>query len=223
MIPNRFPPRPPQHALKVRANEQIRVPQIRLIGANGEQIGIVPTKEGLRRAEEAGLDLVEVAPLAKPPVCRILDIGKYLYSIEKKEKEARKKQKVILVKEVKLTSKIGEHDFQTKVRNARKFIEHGDKIKLTMIFRGREITHIDLGKKVIQRFIEEISDISDVERNDGLEGNALHLYFIGKAGAVKKPAPPKEAKAGAVKSAGAKPAAVKEEPEDDADEADDAE
>jgi translation initiation factor IF-3 len=180
-----------QKAPKVRINEQIRVPQIRLIGANGEQIGIVPTKDGVRRAEEAGLDLVEVAPLAKPPVCRILDVGKFLYALGKKEKESRKKQKVILVKEVKMTSKIDEHDYQTKLRNSRRFIEHGDKVKLTLFFRGREITHADLGRKIVARFVEDISDVAEMERNDGLEGNAIHVYFTPRSG-VKKTAPGKE-------------------------------
>lgn len=175
-----------QDTKKVRANERIRSPQIRLIGSNGEQIGIVPVKDALRRAQEEGLDLVEVAPNVRPPVCRILDLGKYLYSLSKKEKEARKKQKVIDVKEIKLTSKIEEHDFQTKLRNARKFIERGDKVKLTMYFRGREITHMDLGEKIIKRFITEISDVGEVERNDGLEGNAIHLYLTPKAGMKKK-------------------------------------
>jgi translation initiation factor IF-3 len=184
LIPQRFQPRP-SHAPKVRINEHIRSPQIRLIGANGEQIGIVPAKEGIRRAEEAGLDLVEVAPLAKPPVCRILDFGKYLYSLEKKEKEARKKQKVINVKEVKLSSKIEEHDYQTKLRNSRGFIERGDKVKLSMMFRGREITHVNLGKKIIDRFIEDISDVAEVERNDGLEGNTYHVYFMARVTAKK--------------------------------------
>ena len=143
MLPPRFQPRSPSQSSKVRINEQIRVPQIRLIGASGEQIGIVPTKEGIRRAEEAGLDLVEVAPLAKPPVCRVLDFGKYLYSLEKKEKEARKKQKVIAVKEVKISSKIDEHDYQTKLRNSRAFVERGDKVKLSMMFRDRKSTRLN--------------------------------------------------------------------------------
>lgn len=186
MYPPRFPQRP-SSVPKVRINEQIRSPQIRLIGAKGEQIGIVPAKDGVRRAEEAGLDLVEVAPLAKPPVCRILDFGKYLYSLEKKEKEARKKQKVIAVKEVKMTSKIEAHDYQTKLRNSRNFIERGDKVKLSMMFRGREITHVDLGKRIINRFIEDISDVAEVERNHGLEGNTYHVYFMPRQTAVKKP------------------------------------
>lgn len=187
MYPPKFPPRPASQSSKVRINEQIRAPQIRLIGAKGEQIGIVPTKEGIRKAEEAGLDLVEVAPLAKPPVCRVLDFGKYLYSIEKKEKEARKKQKVIAVKEVKISSKIEEHDYQTKLRNSRTFVERGDKVKLSMMFRGREITHVDLGKKIINRFIEDISDVAEVERNHGLEGNTYYVYLMPRVTA-KKPA-----------------------------------
>ena len=167
-----------QDSKKVRANERIRVPQIRLIGSGGEQIGIVPVKEGLRRAQEEGLDLVEVAPNVKPPVCKILDLGKYLYTLSKKEKEARKKQKVIDVKEVKMTSKIEENDYQTKLRNARKFIERGDKVKLTMIFRGREITHMDIGLRIVNRFMQDISDVAEIEKNDGLEGNAIHVYFM---------------------------------------------
>ena len=178
---------------RVKANEAIRAPQIRLIGSKGEQIGIVPTKDGLRRAQEEGLDLVEVAGQSKPPVCRILDLGKYLYSLGKKEKEARKKQKVINVKEVKMTSKIEAHDYQTKLRNARKFIEQGDKVKLTLFFRGREITHADLGQRIIQRFIEDLADVAEMERNDGLEGNAYHLYFMARP-TVKKLAPKPDGK-----------------------------
>ena len=174
-------------SIKVKANEQIRVPQVRLIGVKGEQIGIVPTREALRRAQDEGYDLVEVAPLAKPPVCRILDLSKFLYTVSKKEKEARKKQKVILVKEVKMTSKIEEHDYQTKLRNARKFIERGDKVKLTLFFRGHEITHAEIGRRIIERFTQDISDVAEVERNDGLEGNAIHLYYTPASGS-KKPA-----------------------------------
>jgi len=165
---------------KVRANEQIRVPEIRLIGADGSQLGIVQTRDGLKMAQDQGLDLVEVAATVRPPVCRLMDLGKYIYSLSKKEKEARKKQKVISVKEVKMTPKIEDHDFQTKIRNARKFLERGDKVKLTVFFRGREITHKEIGERLIKRFIEETSDIGEVERNDGLEGNAIHMYFTAK-------------------------------------------
>ncbi len=177
-----------QNSKKVRYNDYIRVPQIRLIGAKGEQIGIVPVQEGLRLAQEEGLDLIEVAPLAKPPVCRVLDLSKYLYTLSKKEKEARKKQKVIEVKEIKMTCKIEEHDYQTKLRNARKFIERGDKVKLTLFFRGREITHSELGQRIIARFTEDLADVAEVERNDGLEGNAIHLYFTAAAGPKKSSA-----------------------------------
>ncbi|MBN1688496.1 MAG: translation initiation factor IF-3 [Candidatus Omnitrophica bacterium] len=162
----------------MRANEGIRVPQIRLISGDGQQVGVVTPREGLRLAQEAGLDLVEVAPEANPPVCRIMDLGKYLYTLSKKEKESRKKQKLIVVKEVKMTPKIEEHDYQTKLRNARKFLERGDKVKLTLFFRGREITHADIGKKLIDRFLEDISDVGTVERNQGLEGNAIHLFLM---------------------------------------------
>ncbi len=162
---------------RVRANEHIRVPQIRLVDEKGEQVGIVETSEGMTRAQEAGLDLVEVAPLAKPPVCRLMDLGKYIYSLSKKEKESRKKQKTITVKEVKLSCKIEEHDYQTKLRKAQKFLERGDKVKLTLFFRGREITHKDLGEKLVQRFIRDLEEDAQVERNDGLEGNIIHVYF----------------------------------------------
>ncbi len=194
---------------RVRANEQIRVPQIRLIGSKGEQIGIISSKDALQRARDEGLDLVEVAGNVNPPVCRILDLGKYIYSLSKKEKEAKKKQKVIAVKEVKMTFKIDDHDYQTKLRNSRKFIERGDKVKLTMFFRGREITHVDLGRKLIARFIEDISDVAEVERNEGLEGNAIHMYFTPK-GTIKKPDAPAAAEtrtAPSVKRPDAPPAA----------------
>ena len=160
-----------------------------MIGAKGEQIGIVSVQEALKRAQEAELDLVEVAPEANPPVCRILDLGKYLYTIGKKEKQAKKKQKVIEVKVVKMSSKIEEHDYQTKLRSARRFIERGDKVKLTMFFRGREIVHFKLGERIIKRFVEDLSDISEVERNVGLEGNLIHIYLMSKPAARKTAKP----------------------------------
>ena len=176
----------------IRANHRIRVPQVRLIGAAGEQIGIVATKDAILKAQEEGLDLVEVSPTAKPPVCRILDLGKYLYTLEKKEKESRKKQKITAIKEVKLSSKIQEHDFQTKLRNARRFIKRGDKVKLTLFFRGREITHADVGKRVMERFIEEISDMAEVERNEGLMGRSMQIYLMPSTGSKKTTLQPGE-------------------------------
>jgi translation initiation factor IF-3 len=170
---------------KVRANERIRAAQIRLIGAAGEQFGIVTPQEGLVKAQEAGLDLVEVAGTTVPPVCRIMDLGKYLYTLGKKEKESRKKQKTIDIKEVKMTTKIDENDYQTKLRNARRFIERGDKVKLVVFFRGREIVYVDKGRKLVARFVQDLADIAMVERNDGLEGKAIMLYLT-KTVPVKK-------------------------------------
>lgn len=182
--------------VKIRVNEGIRSPQVRLIGPKGEQWGVVDVKEGLRRAREEGLDLVEVAPTAQPPVCRILDFGKYLYALNKKEKESRKKHKVIEVKEIKLTSKIEEHDYQTKLNHARRFLEKGNKVKLSLWFRGREITHIDLGEKVLSRFTADLAEYAEVERNSGLEGKVIHIYLTPKASkAVKKGGGPKHAEA----------------------------
>ncbi len=175
---------------KVRANERIRSPQIRLIGAAGEQFGIVTSQEGLLKAQEAGLDLVEVAGTTVPPVCRIMDLGKYLYSLEKKEKESRKKQKTIDIKEVKMTTKIDENDYQTKLRNARRFIERGDKVKLVVFFRGREIVYVDKGRKLVARFVQDLADVAMVERNDGLEGKAIMLYLTKTAPVKKKEAVP---------------------------------
>jgi translation initiation factor IF-3 len=173
---------------KVRANERIRAAQIRLIGAAGEQFGIVTPQEGLARAQEAGLDLVEVAGTTVPPVCRIMDLGKYLYTLGKKEKESRKKQKTIDIKEIKMTTKIDENDYQTKLRNSRRFIERGDKVKLVVFFRGREIVYVDKGRKLVDRFVQDLSDIAMVERNDGLEGKAIMLYLT-KIAPVKKKEP----------------------------------
>ncbi len=171
---------------KVRANERIRAAQIRLIGAAGEQFGIVTPQEGLTRAQEAGLDLGEVAGATVPPVCRIMDLGKYLYTLGKKEKESRKKQKTIDIKEVKMTTKIDENDYQTKLRNARRFIERGDKVKLVVFFRGREIVYVDKGRKLVARFVQDLADIAMIERNDGLEGKAIMLYLTRTAPVKKK-------------------------------------
>jgi translation initiation factor IF-3 len=164
-------------SIKVRVNEGIRASQIRLIGVKGEQLGIVDIREGLRLAREEGLDLVEVSPMSKPPVCRILDYGKYLYAQDKKEKAARKKHKTIDIKEVKLTSKIEEHDYQTKLGHARRFLEKGNKVKLSLYFRGREITHLDRGEKMIKRFTQDLADWGGIEKNAGLEGKTIQVYI----------------------------------------------
>jgi translation initiation factor IF-3 len=158
-------------------NEAIRAKEVRLIGPDGEQIGIKSLREALAIAEEAGLDLVNVAPQAKPPVCRVMDYGKYRYEMQKKEKEARKNQKVVEVKEVRFSSKIEEHDYQTKLRNVIKFLKAQDKVKCSVRFRGREITHADIGQRVLERIAKECEDIAVVERKPKLEGRSMIMIL----------------------------------------------
>ncbi|MFV9511142.1 translation initiation factor IF-3 [Tepidibacillus sp. LV47] len=161
-------------------NEDIRAREVRLIGPDGEQIGIVPLKEALRIAEEQNLDLVNVAPAAKPPVCRIMDYGKFRYEQSKKEKEARKNQKVINTKEIRLSPTIEENDFQTKLRSAIKFLKAGNKVKVTIRFRGREITHQNIGENVLNRLAKEVEEISVVERKPKLEGRSMVMILAPK-------------------------------------------
>ena len=151
-----------------------------MIGSDGKLIGIVTPDEGVKRAREENLDLVEISPTAKPPVCRIIDFGKYIYSLEKQEKEAKKKQHVISIKEVKMTSKIEEHDYQTKLRSAISFLERGDKVKLSLMFRGREIMHAELGQRIVNRFTQDISDVGEIEKNQGLEGKVISIMFAAR-------------------------------------------
>jgi len=156
------------------------VKEVRVVGADGEQIGIMPTKEALRLAEEKNLDLVNVAPNAKPPVCRIMNYGKYKYEQTKKEKEARKNQKVISIKEIRLSATIEEHDIQTKVRSAIKFLQNEDKVKVVVRFRGREITHQEIGISILERFANEVKDYGVVERKPQLEGKSLAIIIAPK-------------------------------------------
>ena len=158
-------------------NDAIRAREVRLIGQNGDQIGVVPRNKALDMAQNANLDLVMVAPNAKPPVCRIMDYGKYRYEQQKKEKEARKKQKVINVKEVRLSPGIEEHDFNTKLRNAKKFLKKGDKVKASIRFKGRAITHKELGQKVLERLAEECSDLGQVEKKPKMEGRSMFMII----------------------------------------------
>ena len=163
-----------------RINEDIRVREVRLVSDDGEQLGIVAIRDALGIALEKGLDLVEVAPSAQPPVCRLMDYGKYKFEQNKREKEARKKQKIISIKEVKMRPNIEEHDFQVKAKNARKFLSGGDKVKLTIMFRGREITHPDLGEKLSLKFVKELTDISSVEKLPKVEGRNMVTFLIPK-------------------------------------------
>ncbi|MCD8493948.1 MAG: translation initiation factor IF-3 [Alphaproteobacteria bacterium] len=166
-----MPPRgAPRNDDGPRVNEQIRVPEVRLVGADGEMVGVIATREALVMAEEAGLDLVEVSPGAEPPVCKILDYGKYKYEQQKKANEARKKQKTVDVKEVKLRPGIEEHDYQVKLRNARRFLEDGDKVKVTLRFRGREMAHQDIGLSVLNRMKEDLGDLAKVDMDAKMEG-----------------------------------------------------
>jgi translation initiation factor IF-3 len=161
-------------------NEGIRAREVRLVGANGDQIGVTPRQEALDMAQNANLDLVMVAPTAKPPVCRIMDYGKFRFEQQKKEKEARKNQKIINTKEVRLSPNIDDHDFDTKLRNARKFLTKGDKVKAAIRFRGRAITHSQIGRVVLERLAKECEDISTIEARPKMEGRSMFLVLAPK-------------------------------------------
>ena len=160
-----------------RVNDEIDTPMVRLIDSAGEQKGVVPVRDAIQMAFSAGLDLVEIAPQAEPPVCKILDFGKYKYEAQKRRNEARKKQKVIEVKEIKMRPGIDEHDYQVKVRNMRRFLDEGDKVKVTIRFRGREMVHQDLGLKVLDRVRDELEDLSKVEQFARLEGKQMVMVI----------------------------------------------
>jgi len=151
----------------------IRAAQVRVVDAEGNQLGVMNTNEALAKAEETGLDLVEVSATAVPPVCRIMDYGKYKYQLSKKSKDAKKKQTVIHLKEIKLRSKTEEHDFQFKLKNIKKFLGEGDKVKVTIVFKGREITHTNLGMVMLKRVAEEIKEVSVIEYAPKLEGRTM--------------------------------------------------
>ncbi|WP_058529843.1 translation initiation factor IF-3 [Legionella londiniensis] len=165
---------------RARINEQINVPEVRLIDADGNQAGIVSRREALRAAEESGLDLVEISPTAKPPVCRIMDYGKYLFEISKKQAEARKKQKQIQVKELKFRPTTEEGDYQVKLRNLIRFLNHGDKVKVTLRFRGREVAHQDVGMKIMQRLQQDTADVAVIEQQAKREGRQLMMVLSPK-------------------------------------------
>ncbi len=160
-----------------RINDQIRVRQVRLIDADGEQVGVVDIADALKRAEDSGLDLVEISPNAEPPVCKILDYGKFKYEQQKKANEARKKQKTIDLKELKLRPTIEKHDYEVKMRNARRFLEEGDKVKITMRFRGREMAHTGIAMEVLNRVKAELADLSKIEQEPKLEGRQMIMVL----------------------------------------------
>ena len=161
-------------------NEQIRDKEVRLIGEDGEQLGIVSSRDALKMAEEAGLDLVKIAPTAKPPVCKIVDYGKYKYEQVRKEKEAKKKQKVIDIKEIRLSPNIDTNDLNTKVNAARKFLAKGDRVKVTLRFRGREMAHMANSKHILDDVAESLSDIAVVEKAPKVEGRSMTMFLTEK-------------------------------------------
>ncbi len=164
----------------IRTNERIRAREIRVIDAEGKQLGILPPFEALTKAREQNLDLVEISPTAQPPVCRIMDYGKYLYEQEKKERAAKKHQKTITVKEVKFRINVDEHDYEFKKNHVLRFLEDGDKVKATIFFRGREMTHTNLGRQILDRLINDIGDKGIVEFRPRMEGNTLHAILAPK-------------------------------------------
>ncbi|MGQ8871302.1 translation initiation factor IF-3 [Paenibacillus amylolyticus] len=162
-------------------NDEIRAKEVRLVGAEGEQIGITPIREALQMAIDLNLDLVNVAPQAKPPVCRIMDYGKFRYEQQKKDKEARKNQKIVDIKEVWFRSNIEEHDYQTKLRNVVKFLKEGDKVKCSVRYRGREIAHASIGQRILERVKVEVAELCTVERQPKLEGRSMIMILAPKA------------------------------------------
>ena len=163
-----------------RVNEEITTAQLRLVGADGEMLGVVSRNEALEKAAAAGLDLVEVAPTADPPVCKILDYGKFKYEEQKRKNEARKKQKIIEIKEIKLRPTIDDNDYNVKLRAMQRFIEEGDKVKITLRFRGRELTHQDLGMKLLIQVKQDLDEIVKVEQHPKMEGRQMIMVLAPK-------------------------------------------
>lgn len=162
---------------ELRVNERIRISPVRLIDENGDQLGIVATDEARSLASDRGLDLVEVAPNARPPVCRFMDYGKYKYEQARKAREAKKKQHVIQVKEVKLRPKIETHDIEFKLRHAKRFLEEGHKVKFTLMFRGREVTHPELGVRLLEQVKDELEDLGEIESDISHEGRTMTMLM----------------------------------------------
>ena len=175
----------------MRVNERIRVREIRVIDDTGQQLGIMPPPQALAIAKQKGLDLVEISPTAVPPVCRIMDFGKYQYQEQKRAREARRHQKVIEVKEIKFRPKVDEHDYQFKKHHIERFIEDGDKVKATIFFRGREMAHPEIGHRILMRLIKDLEEVAVAETMPRQEGNQMHVILgqkIGRKSGPKRPA-----------------------------------
>ncbi len=164
----------------LRVNEEIRVREVRVVSSTGEQLGIMLAREAIRLATEQQLDLVEVAPTAKPPVCRIMDFGKFKYEQQKREKEVKKKQKIVSLKEVKLRPGIEDHDFDVKLKNAQRFLADGDKVKVTIMFRGRELSHPELGRQLLVKMADILKETVNIEREPRLEGKNMIMIVAPK-------------------------------------------
>ena len=166
--------------ITTRINFMIKVKEVRVIAADGEQLGILDTRDAIKRAEEAGLDLVEVAPTAKPPVCRIMDFGKYKYELAKKAHESKKHQSVIVVKEIKLRPRTDEHDIRFKTNNIKRFLEEGNKVKVTVMFRGREMAHTTHGRAVLDRIVNDLQNDAVIEQPPRMEGRNMTMLLGAK-------------------------------------------
>ncbi|MEZ4653144.1 MAG: translation initiation factor IF-3 [Candidatus Eisenbacteria bacterium] len=169
----------------MRINDRIRSPMVRVVGPDGTQMGVMAISDALRTARELNQDLVEVAPNSRPPVCRIMDYGKYRYEQSKREAKAKKRQHQTVVKEIKLRPKIERHDFEFKMRHAHKFLEERDKVKVTMLFRGRELSHSEIGYEILQDVVDYLQDVATVEQKPSMEGRALTMLLAPRPSAVK--------------------------------------
>ena len=179
-------------------NERIRISQVRVIGSGGEQLGVMAPQDAVRLAREQGLDLVEVAPTTNPPVCRILDFNKFKYEQAKREREAKKKHHITRLKEIKFKPHIGDHDYQVKLQQLKRFFTRGDKVKVTVVFRGRELAHLELGQRILNRLVTDLTGVGTVERNPLLEGRFMTVIYSPDHTAlkrVKRQQPPQTARA----------------------------
>ena len=191
--------RGPRRDDRVRTNERIRVREVRVIDETGQQLGIMAPQQALAIARQRGLDLVEVSATAVPPVCRITDYGRYQYTEQKRARQARKHQTTIVVKEIKFRPKVDEHDYQFKKKHIERFLADGDKVKATIFFRGREMAHPEIGRRILERLVQELAEVAVAESMPRMEGNQMHTILTGKKGAPKAARPKAETPEAAVK------------------------
>ena len=212
-VPRKFDRRPPERDL-TRINDRIRVPEVRLVGEDGKQIGVIKTSEALAYAQQRDLDLVEVAPEARPPVCRVLDYSKYKYEQAQKQKAARRHQQQITIREIKFRPKIAQHDYETKKGHVERFLRHQDKVKVTIMFRGREVTHPERGEMILTRLADELAELAVVEQRPIQDGRNMTM-MLAPAKAAGSDAKPAKAEPGASGSDGGDKAARPEDAKPD--------